>query len=150
MNEPPTGLERRMVHRLLVHWREAQAAKDIFPSIDDITGRDLGDIEPTLYVLEVGVVEPKFISIGASFLNEVSGDLVGKPVSAVPEGTLLSNALSYYKKIIEKKVPITMGGEFTNMRGETILYRSIIVPLASGSAKIGCLLGAANCKTKEV
>ncbi len=150
MSESPTGLERRMVHRLLVHWREAHSIGDAFPSLDDVMGRELGDIEPLVYVLRVGDGEPEFVSVGASFSEEDPNDLVGKSVSVMSGETLLGNALGYYKKIVEKKVPITMGGEFTNRQGKIILYRSIIVPLSSATRKIGHLLGAANCKTKEM
>ncbi|MEE8394015.1 MAG: hypothetical protein V3R66_06690 [Rhodospirillales bacterium] len=149
-NESPTGLERRMVHRLLIHWREALGEEKTLPSLDDVMGRDLGDIAPLIYVLNLPEGgEPEFASLGEAFSGSEYGDLAGKPLSAVPEGTLLKNALGYYKNILDKKVPITMGGDFTDSQGKTVFYRSIIVPLSGGGDEIGQLLGAANFKNKE-
>ncbi len=150
MTESPTGLERRMVHRLLVHWREAQSDDGQFPSLDDVLARDLGDILPMIYVLDAsGGGEPVFERIGESYSGEMSADLAGRPVSSVPENTLLHQASLYHDKVLAKKVPITLGGEFTHAHGGTILYRSIIVPLRGDGGDAGLLLGAANCKVKE-
>lgn len=150
MAESPTGMERRMVHRLLVHWRNSRQEEKT-PSLDDIFRQDLDDIVPLTYVLKVpdGGGEPEYERIGDSFSGELSEDLVGRPVSQTPEGTLLSQAVRYYDKVLGRKVPITLGGEFTHARGDTILYRSIILPVSGGSGTVDRLLGAANCKVKE-
>ncbi len=150
MDEQPTGIERRMVHRLLVHWRDAQG-DDPFPSLDAVLKRGLGDIGPSIIVLRVsdGEGEPVFERIGETFAGEVSGDLTGQPVSAAPKGTLLAQAVGYYGKVLSKKVPITTGGEFRHVQGGTVLYRSIMLPLSGGGGTIDFLLGAANCKKKE-
>jgi hypothetical protein len=150
MDEQPKGIERRMVHRLLVHWRNAQG-DELFPSLDAVLERDLGDIGPSIFVLGVsdGEGEPAFERVGESFAGEVSGDLTGQPVSAAPEGTLLAQAVGYYDKVLSKKIPITTGGEFRHVQGGTVLYRSIILPLSESGGTIDFLLGAANCRKKE-
>ena len=141
---------RRMVHRLLAHWRDAQG-EDGFPSRDAILKRDLGNILPSIFVLEVpaDAGEPAFARVGKLFAGEVSGDLTGRPVSAVPEGTLLEQAVGIYDEVLARKVPITRGGEFAHVQGGTVLYRSIILPLGEGQGTIDFLLGAANSKTKD-
>jgi len=150
MADSPTGLERRMVHRLLVHWREAQPEDGQFPSLDDFLARDLGDILPLIYVLEAaGGAEPMLERLGESYSGEAPADLAGRPLSSVPENTLLQQASRYFDKVMTKKVPITLGGEFTHANGATILYRSIIVPLRGGGENTYVLLGAANSKVKE-
>ena len=45
MDEPRKGFERRMVHRLLRHWRDAQVEGGI-PSLDAVYKQGLGDIVP--------------------------------------------------------------------------------------------------------
>ncbi len=97
---------RRMVHRLLAHWRDAQGAGG-FPSLDAVLKRDLGNILPSIFVLEVpaDAGEPAFARVGESFAGEVSGDLTGSPVSAVPEGTLLEQAVATTTNTGEEPCP---------------------------------------------
>lgn len=150
MAESPTGMERRMVHRLLVHWRNAQQGEEI-PSLEAVFQQDLGEIVPFTYVLKIpdGGGEPEFEQIGDSYSEALPEDLVGKPVSKAPQGTLLSEAIRYHGQVLAKKVPITIGGDYSDPRGETILYRSIILPLSGEGRKVDSLLGAANCKVKD-
>ncbi len=72
---------RRMVHRLLTHWRDAQPEGG-FPSLDAILKRDLGNILPSIFVLEVpaDAGEPAFARVGKSFAGVVYDDLTGRPV----------------------------------------------------------------------
>ncbi len=139
-----------MVHRLLAHWRDAKGEGG-FPSLDAVLKRDLGDILPSIFVLEVpaDTGEPAFARVGKSFAGEISGDLTGRPASAVPEGTLLKQAVGIYDEVLARKVPITRGGQFEHVQGGTVLYRSIILPLSEGQGTIDFLLGAANSKTKD-
>ncbi len=141
---------RRMAHRLLAHWRDAQPEGG-FPSLNAVLARDLGDILPSIFVLKVSADagEPAFARVGKLFAGEVSGDLMGRPVSTVPEGTLLEQAVGIYAEVLARKVPITRGGEFEHVQGGTVLYRSIILPLSENQGTIGFLLGAANSKTKD-
>ncbi|MBT4890208.1 MAG: hypothetical protein HON65_11720 [Rhodospirillales bacterium] len=149
--ERRTGMERRMVHRLLVHWRKASRDESIPLTLEAILNQDLGDITPLIFVLIIptGNEEPVFESIGESYLSELNSDLIGQSVSSVPDETLLQKASYYYDRILDKKVPTTLGGEFINAKGETVLYRSIITPLKGDDDNISKLLGAANCKVKK-
>ena len=150
MEEQPEGMERRMVHRLVERWRNARKDHEL-PTLDDVFKQDMGDMISDIYVLKVpgGAEEPVFERIGEALGGELPGDLVGKPVSAAPEGTLVKEALGYYARVVAKKVPITLGGEFVNGKDQAILYRSIIAPLDDGGGNVGFLLGAANCKVKD-
>ncbi len=143
---------RRMVHRLLTHWRDAQGEGG-FPSLDAILKRDLDNILPSIFVLKVpaDAGKPAFAGarVGKLFAGEVSGYLTGRPVSAVPEGTLLEQAVGFYDEVLARKVPITRGGEFEHVQGGTVLYRSIVLPLSEGQGTIDFLLGAANSRTKD-
>lgn len=144
------ALERRMVHRLLVHWRNARADAP-YPSLATMLAQDLGDIRPSIYVLQLDGdgTEPVLQQFGEAFAQEVGPDVIGKPVSAVPTETLLGRAMRYYPRVLNKRVPVTVGGEFDNAGGETILYRSILVPLSAEDGNLDFLLGAANFKTKK-
>ena len=147
MEDQPQGMERRMVHRLLECWRNAREDEEL-PSLDDVFEQDLGDMVSDIYVLKVsgGPEEPVFERIGEAIGGDLPDDLVGKPASAAPDGTLIKEALGYYARVVAKKVPITIGGDFVSGKDQTILYRSIITPLDDGEGNLGFLLGAANCK----
>ena len=148
MQDKPLGMERRMVHRLLVHWRNAQKV-DETPNLGTVLLAPLGDIEPCLYVLDIRGDEPEFERIGGNLLADGGHGLLGEVVSDAPPQTLLGQAVKYYSKVQIKEIPITLGGEFTHDNGKVILYRSIIAPLCDESGEVGFLLGAANCMVKE-
>lgn len=137
-----------MVHRLLMHWRGAQKTDEI-PNLDAVLSRDLGDLEPCLYVLDIRDIEPTFERIGGHLLADGGKGLVGEPVSDAPKNTLLGEAVKYYSRVMVKRIPITLGGEFMNDKGKTILYRSLIAPLSDDDGENSFLLGAANCKVQE-
>jgi len=150
MQDQPQGMERRMVHRLLMHWRNAKNADEI-PMLSNVLGRDLGDIEPYLYVLEFESEDGDAMleRIGSAFTEEGTDKLVGQRVDAAPDDTLLGQAVKYYSKVHIKQIPITLGGEFKHDNGDTILYRSIIMPVCDDDGDVRYLLGAANCKVKD-
>ena len=137
-----------MVHRLLMHWRGAQQ-KDEIPGLDAVLSRDLGDIEPCVYVLDIRGIEPTFERIGGILLADGGKGLVGEPVSDAPGNTLIGEAVKYYSRVMVKRIPITLGGEFKNDDGQTILYRSLIAPLSDNDGESCFLLGAANSKIQE-
>ena len=147
MQDQPQGMERRMVHRLLMHWRGAQGSERL-PSLDGVLLRDLGDIEPHIYVLDIRGDFPVFERIGGYMIGHGGKGLVGEPVSDVPSSTLLGQATRYYSKVMMKQIPITLGGEFVDDEGKTILYRSLIAPMADEDGESSFLLGAANCKVQ--
>lgn len=135
-----------MVHRFLMHWRKAQKS-DPVPTLSSVLIQDMGDITPAIWVLDMNEGnEPLFERIGEVYGAEGSCELVGQPVSAAPENTLLGQSVHYYDKIQVKRIPITLGGEFVNAAGETILYRSVIMPCLADTGEDRFLLGAANCK----
>ncbi len=148
--EQPGGIERRMVHRLLTLWRDARGEGPM-PTLAAVLAQDLADILPDMYVIALppGGGEPTFERLGPAIAEEIAADLVGEPLSAVPEGCLLKQALECVGEVVDRKVPMTRGGEFTNTRGQTILFRGIIAPLGDDAGSMRYLLGAANCKVVD-
>ncbi|NQU56113.1 MAG: hypothetical protein HQ513_02685 [Rhodospirillales bacterium] len=149
MQDQPQGMERRMVHRLLMHWRGAQQTDEI-PTLEGVLSRELGDLEACIYVLDIRGEEPVFERIGSNLLADGGKALIGEPVSDTPPMTLLGQATKYYSKVQIKQIPITLGGEFAHENGDTILYRSLIAPMRDDEdGGDSYLLGAANCKVKD-
>lgn len=151
MEEQPEnqGMERRMVHRLLMHWRSAQE-DDGIPDYRDVLSRDLGDIHPCIYMLEIDDdnSEPFIERVGLAFADEGALPLIGHAISEIPDNTLLGQAVKYFNRVQDKQIPITLGGEFEHANGDVILYRSIIMPAQDGYGEDRYLIGAANCKVK--
>ena len=145
--ETPTGIERRMVYRLLSYWR-ALTIGDEIPSLDDVKAEDIPDIWPDCYVLDpVGHQhDPVFRFVGTELASHVNVDLVGRHVSNVPENTLVQMAIRYVPEVLRKGVPISRGGEFLRDDGSRVLYRSIVLPMSEEGSALRFLLGAANCR----
>ncbi len=144
---PPKGLERRMVLRLLRCWREAGGADGI-PQLNNFNQDALAELWPDCYLLDLVTdkAAPRLEKIGESFLGELGCDLVGQPISDIPDGTLLKVSMGHLERVLSKGVPISLGGQFTNSDQDTVLYRCILLPLSDDNQTINQLLGAANSR----
>ena len=140
-------MERRLVIRLLKYWRSLSDGERL-PAQSTIDPQAIPDMWPNCAVLDVSGKEtdPEFIYVGTALAQAAGIEMAGRKLSQTPADTLVSNGFSYFGQVLAKKVPITFGGEFVSPRGLKVLYRSIIVPLASDGEHIDRLLGAANCR----
>lgn len=145
--EAQTGIERRMVFRLLSYWR-GLTSESVPPSLDHVRPEDIPDIWPDCYVLDpIGFQhDPVFRFVGAELSSHATIDLVGCQISQVPENTLIQVAVRYVPEVLRKGVPISRGGEFLRDDGSRVLYRSIVLPMSEEGASLRFLLGAANCR----
>ena len=143
----PKGMERRLVLRLLSYWREL-ADDGQLPSFADVDPAQIPDMWANCFVLDVAgqASDPVFRTIGRELAERICADFVDKRVSDTPEGTLLHVAVSYLQEVLDKKVPISRGGEFNKPDGIRVLYRSILLPMSDDGETISGLLGAANCR----
>ena len=64
-------------------------------------------------------------------------------VASCPEHSVLGLVGRCWPEIVERGVPVTRGGVASN-DGVSVLYRSIMAPLADDHGKIAGILGAAN------
>jgi hypothetical protein len=134
--------ERRLVLRLLNHWRDWAGDRSM-PEPSDVMRDDLGDCLDHCFMLvpgDDGVLV--FTFIGREHTTEIGEDLVGRGLDAVAANTRLGRAVRGARDVIARRVPITLGGEFVDRHGGTILYRSILCPLGDGTPR--ALIGAAN------
>ena len=145
MAEQPQSMERRMVHRLLRHWRAAQW-EDRMPSLEDVYKQRLGDIVPQSFVLRIGADEPVFGRIGEAYTDVNAAELKGQPISAAPSDSLLHHAAALSAQVLERKVPMTVGDSYVDRNGRRVLYRSIVLPTSDDGVTISFLLAAANSK----
>lgn len=136
--------ERRLVLRLMAYWDDLRNDRD-YPTAAEIDPQAIGDDWPYCCVLALRtpLSQSVFTHVGNELFgnNEPpSGDLM---LAATPEQTLLRHAVSYLERMLEKQVPVSLGGEAQLDEGP-VLYRSILLPLSDDGRTIDHILGAAN------
>ena len=143
----PPGIERRLVLRLLGHWRGLCGERKM-PAFSEFNPTDIPDIWPHSFLLENTGTERGYIfrAVGDQMDSLPSGSLVGQPVTAAPADTLPSLALAYLDEMLDKGVPVSRGGEFSDSSGSRVLYRSVLLPIGDEANAIQGILGAANCR----
>ena len=143
----PQGMERRMVLRLLSHWRE-WCGDAQYPSFSQVDPARMAEIWDFSFVLDIVGHEdnPIVRTVGSELQNYLPETVRNCPLSDVPAASLIEHAAGYYHEILDRGVPISRGGEFTKYDGMKVLYRSIILPMSDDGTSVSGLLGAANCR----
>jgi hypothetical protein len=143
----PPEVERRLVLRLLGHWRPLCGGRD-FPARADLDPSLMPDMWPHCFILDVadGAGEPRFRTLGEAIAATQRPSPVGKAVSEIPRDSLLGVAVAYVDEVLSKRVPVSRGDEFVSAAGTRILYRSILLPMSDDGLTINAILGAVNCR----
>lgn len=134
--------EQRLVLRLLGHWRELTGDRSM-PTVADVAA-SASDIRDDCFVLESEAGELVFRFVGERQKVLLDGDPSGLRLSAIDRETLLGRAVSYCAQVIERGAPVSVGGQFVDKGGHTVLYRSILLPL--GENGITAFLGCVNSR----
>ena len=155
---PPSPVgqdERRMQVRAYNLWA-SQLGDRAFPAIDTLEPETIGAFGPYSVLLDFsdGVDDPVLRHIGAELARECSADAAMRRLSDVPSRSLLSRITDHYMQILANQAPIGFEAEFLNERGNTALYRGILLPYSSfpegdpvtGEAKIDFIYGVINWK----
>lgn len=145
--EKSDPMERRLVLRVLEYWRSI-STNDSFPARDRIDPSKIPDLWPHCILVDAAGKEadPEIVYVGEGFEDAAAGDLTRKRISELPSNVLASEALSFLFEVLDKRAPVSRGGQFLDCHGTHILFRSIILPLANDGATIDGLLCAANCR----
>ena len=139
--------ERRMQVRAYNHWASLLAERN-FPSIEDLDPAALPDFGPYSVLLDftAGIEDPAVQYLGVSLARECGTDGEIHHLSDVPSRSLLSRITDHYMQIIANQAPIGFEAEFVNQRGQTILYRGILLPFSSDDDSIDFIYGVINWK----
>ena len=139
--------ERRMQVRAYNHWAGLLAERN-FPSIEDLDPEALPDFGPYSVLLDftAGIEDPAVHYLGARLARECGTDGEIHALSDVPSRSLLSRITDHYMQIIANQAPIGFEAEFVNQRGQTILYRGILLPFSSDDDTIDFIYGVINWK----
>ena len=147
---PPSPIgqdERRMQVRAYNHWASMLGERS-FPSIEDLVPADLPDFGPYSVLLDFtgGIDNPAVPFLGATLAEECGALGPIGQLSDVPTRSLLSRITDHYMQILANQAPIGFEAEFVNQRGQTVLYRGILLPFSSDDESIDFIYGVINWK----
>lgn len=135
--------EMRLTMRVLRYWRDI-TGKRSFPRVTDLDARELGeDWQNCLLIKLRSPLERSFLSYIGSGLRVPGGPAEGTALAECPPETILARATSFASRVLQQRVPVSMGGSVAQLSG-VILYRSILAPLSEDGRTIDTILGAAN------
>ncbi|WEK45427.1 MAG: hypothetical protein P0Y56_10315 [Candidatus Andeanibacterium colombiense] len=139
--------ERRMQVRAYNHWASLLDDKN-FPGIEDLDPEDLVDFGPYSVLLDFtgGIENPGVSYLGDRLAEECGAEGDITQLSDVPARSLLSRITDHYMQILANQAPIGFEAEFVNQRGQTILYRGILLPYSSDDDTIDFIYGVINWK----
>ena len=139
--------ERRMQVRAYNFWAGLLADRN-FPSIEDLDPDALPDFGPYSVLLDftAGIEDPAIPFLGDKLAGECGTQGEIHTLADVPSRSLLSRITDHYMQILANQAPIGFEAEFVNQRGQTILYRGILLPFSSDDDTIDFIYGVINWK----
>ena len=148
-SSPPSPVgqdERRMQVRAYNHWAGLLGDAP-FPDIADLDPHTLEDFGPFSVLLDfsAGVEDPGVRFLGRELASECGAQDIAM-LSDVPARSLLSRITDHYMQILANQAPIGFEAEFVNERGNTALYRGILLPYSSDAETIDFIYGVINWK----
>lgn len=139
--------ERRLILRLLAQWDGLRGDRP-FPGIRDLEPEALGDGWDSCFVLTLAQprAESTFQHLGRALRSPgMAGAQAGLRVADVPPATLLAQVLDCLPALLDKRVPVSLGGE-RRLHDGPVLCRSVVLPLSDDGTAIDHVLGAGNCR----
>jgi hypothetical protein len=129
------------------HWARLLGERN-FPSIEDLDPEALPDFGPFSVLLDftAGIEDPAVQYLGDQLADECGAEGEISTLADVPSRSLLSRITDHYMQILANQAPIGFEAEFVNQRGQTILYRGILLPLSSDDDTIDFIYGVINWK----
>ncbi|SFS12349.1 PAS domain-containing protein [Sphingomonas jatrophae] len=148
--DPPPAIgtdERRMHVRAYNFWVSLLGGR-AFPSIDDLDPASIGDFGPNSVLLDFTADEsnPRIAWLGRALREEGELGADVRTLADVPGRSLVSRLTDHFLQIIANRAPIGFEAEFVNVRGNSALYRGILMPFSSDGETIDYIYGVINWK----
>jgi hypothetical protein len=139
--------ERRMHVRAYNHWVSLLAGR-AYPSIEDLDPDNIADFGPHSVLLDftLGVEDPRIQFLGRALREECGLAASISSIGEVPSRSLLSRLTDHYLQIIANRAPIGFEAEFVGSRGNSTMYRGILMPFSSDGDAIDFIYGVINWK----
>jgi len=143
--------ERRMQVRAYNVWSALLAGRD-FPSVKDMSPENDTDFGPYSVLLDFteGMENPGIAFLGEKLAEQCGIECAISLLEQVPPRSLLTRLTDHYLQIFANRAPIGFEAEFVNQRGETILYRGILLPFSRDNDTIDFIYGVINWKVAGV
>lgn len=135
--------EKRLVNRVLEVWRQARG-DDPMPLVGSLAIAGFGEDADRIFIIDLLRAKgPCFSYIGAA-VRVAAWRCDEEPmVAACPEDSVLGLVSRQWREVVDRGVPITRGDAGVN-DGSPVLFRGILMPLASENGQIVAIMGAAN------
>ncbi len=141
--------ERRLVLRVLAYWQDLRGERQ-FPSVGNIDSAYMGQDWSHCALIERRLDNNRyqFTRMGHAIVPPGIIDGLNMPVDAekFPAGSTPTMFLEVFPKVLQKKVPVSMGREM-KIDGHIYLGRLIVAPLSSDDKNIDGFLAAINWKS---
>ncbi len=146
----PPGIgrdERRMQVRAYNHWL-SQIGDGELPAIEDLRPETLGDLGPNgvLIDLTLGIQRPAIIFLGDHLAAECGDEREIFALGDVPSRSLLGQMTEHCLEVVAHHAPVGFDAEFVDQQGQTILYRSILLPYSSDGKAVDFIFGVISWK----
>ena len=145
---PAIGQDERRMHVRAYNFWAGLLGERQFPSVEDLSPESDNDFGPNSVLLDFtgGTENPAIQFLGKALRRECGIDASITAVDQVPARSLLSRITDHYLQIIANQAPIGFEAEFVNQRGQTILYRGILLPFSTDDDTIDFIYGVINWK----
>ena len=142
----PYSTERRLVMRIMELWERLRGLRP-FPRMSDVLAADIGPDWASCFLIAIGPATGQwsFHHVGGDLLVPEWSGAIGGAMVDCPKDTLLGHACAYMTDVLDRRIPISLGGTFHIDDSRTV-FRSIILPLSDDGLRVDSVLGAANCR----
>jgi hypothetical protein len=139
--------ERRMHIRAYNYWASLLGDRNL-PTIESLNPAEIEDFGSHSVLLDFtrGLDDPAIAFLGSAIAAQCGITGPVERIGQIPPRTLLSRLTDHYLQIIANAAPIGFEAEFTNQRGDEILYRGIMMPFSSDDETIDFVYGVINWK----
>lgn len=141
--------DRRLIMRAVDRW-EAVRGGNTYPRMADFGIETLPDMAAQSFVIDVNMRNVQMSQlrfVGDMLQRDCSRDLVGKPVTGVPRGSLISRLTDHFMQILANRAPMSFEAEYNDADGRVTKYRGIMLPLSRAGQDIDHILGVINCRS---
>lgn len=131
-------IERRITEKLILHWQEKRKGAD-YPNLDDFNIEEIEELWDDCMLGKVTSEQPHD-------KNDVYYDHIGRNIMNISglsddesEQTLLfihTHLCSSYHQVFHEKRPCVEESTLTNLAGQELMYRQIILPLGDEDGMI--------------
>lgn len=145
---PQTARDRRLIIKVVDYWESLRGAEP-FPKIADFDITAISGMADNSFLIDVNsknVQSSHLRYVGNALAEDCSRDLIGRPVSSVPRGSLVSRLTDHFLQILANRAPMAFEAEYGNGEGAITKYRGIMVPLSDSGKDMDFILGVINSR----